>query len=208
MVDINIKIPAIEKLVDYTASGIGAIAGPMLAKWKAQTGADALRIEAEGKADAIRLITEAQSDARKKFDAPSLSIHGELDVSDKTHARITFQEEKRQRNIETVVRMAAEEIKDTEVQDHEIDHDWTAQFFASVQDVSSDKMQQIWARILSGEVETPGRTSLHTLTILKNLTQKDAELFSKMANFVIDDFILNRMAVQKPSLNSQLMMIL
>ena len=191
MVDINIKIPAIEKLLDYSVSGIGAIAGSMLAKRKAQKKADALRIEAEGKADAIHLITEAQSEARKKFDAPSLSTQGELDVSDKIHARITFQEEKRQRNIETVVRMAAEEVKDTEVLDHEIDHDWTAQFFANVQDVSSEKMQQIWARILSGEVETPGRTSLHTLTILKNLTQKDGELFSKIANFIIGDFAFN-----------------
>ena len=191
MVDINIKIPAIKKLLDYSVSGVGAIAGSMLAKWKAQKEADALRIEAKGKADAIRLIAEAQSEARRKFDAPSLSIQGELDVSDQIQARITFQEEKRQRNIETVVRMAAEEIKDTEVKDHEIDHDWTAQFFASVKDVSSEKMQQIWARILSGEVETPGRTSLHTLTILKNLTQKDAELFSKVANFIIKDFIFH-----------------
>ena len=29
MVDVNVKVPALEKLVDYTASGIGAVAGPM-----------------------------------------------------------------------------------------------------------------------------------------------------------------------------------
>ena len=200
MVDIDIKIPAMDKLRDYAVSAIGATAGPMLAKWKAQKEADALRIEAKGTADALRieakgkadvihLITKAQDDARKQFNDPSLSTHGELDINNEIHARIAFQEEKRQSNIATVVNMAAEGIKDTEVQDHEIDHDWTAQFFSNVQDVSSEKMQQIWARILSGEVETPGRTSLHTLTILKSLTQKDAELFSKMANFVIGEFI-------------------
>ena len=35
MPDITIRIPAIDKLLDYTASGVGAIAGPILANWKA-----------------------------------------------------------------------------------------------------------------------------------------------------------------------------
>ena len=40
MVDVNLKVPALEKLVDYTASGIGAVAGPMLAPWKARKKAE------------------------------------------------------------------------------------------------------------------------------------------------------------------------
>ena len=47
MVDINLKVPAIEKLVDYAASGIGAVAAPMLATWKAKNEAKAKLIEAE-----------------------------------------------------------------------------------------------------------------------------------------------------------------
>ena len=41
MVDVNVKVPALEKLLDYTASGIGAVAGPMLAPWKARKEAEA-----------------------------------------------------------------------------------------------------------------------------------------------------------------------
>ena len=51
--------------------------------------------------------------------------------------RIQFQEEKRQSNIETVVRHAASELEDKHVEDHEPDHDWTARFFNDVQDVST-----------------------------------------------------------------------
>ena len=36
MVNVNVKVAALEKLVDYTASGIGTVAGPMLAPWKAR----------------------------------------------------------------------------------------------------------------------------------------------------------------------------
>ena len=190
MVDINIKVPAIQKLIDLCASGIGAIAGPMLAKRKAQSEADVQRIKAKGDADAIRLITDAQNEAREKFSGSPSSTQGELEVGAQIKTRIAFQEEKRQRNIKSVVGMAAEEIKDKKIQDHEIDHDWTARFFSDVQDVSSEQMQQIWAKILAGEVETPGRTSLHTLAILKNMTQKDANLFSNVAQFVIQRFVL------------------
>ena len=50
-------------------------------------------------------------------------------------------------------------------------------------------MQQIWSSILAGEVESPGRTSLRTLDILKNMTKKDAELFNEAMKYKIQDFI-------------------
>ena len=42
--DLNIKVsvPAIEKLVDYTASGIGSVAGMMLTPARARKEAEAL----------------------------------------------------------------------------------------------------------------------------------------------------------------------
>ena len=190
-ININIKISGMEKLIDYCASGIGAIAGPMLAKRKAQSEIGVQRIKAQGVVDSIQLITDAQNEARQIFSGSSSSIQGELEVGAQIQTRIAFQEEKRQRNIQSVVSMAAEEIKDKEVQDHEIDHDWTARFFSDVQDVSSEQMQQIWAKILAGEVETPGRTSLRTLVILKNMTQKEAKLFSNVAQFAIREFIFS-----------------
>ena len=162
MVDINLKIAPIERLLKIVVSGVGAVGGPMLARWKAQTKADALRIKAQAQADAIRLIADAQADARQSLNVAPSSIQGEINVRNEIQARLFFQEEKRQGNIESVVGMAAKEIGEKEVQDHEIDHDWTARFFADVQDVSSEKMQQIWAKILAGEVKTPGGTFIQS----------------------------------------------
>ena len=169
----------------------------MLARWKARTEADALRIKAQGQAEAIRLITDAQAEARQNFEVVPSSIQGEIDVRNEIQARLSFQEEKRQGNIEAVVGMAAEEVGAKEVRHHEIDHDWTARFFADVQDVSSEKMQQVWAKILAGEVETPGRTSMQTLSILRNMSQRDAELFERIANFVIDGFVLDHDSTER-----------
>ena len=201
MADININVPGFEKLVDYIASGIGAVAGPMLAPWKAskeaeakritaQAGAETQIIKARADANALQIIADAQSKARQSLDVPIESGHGTLEISrDSIQQRIEFQEQKRQSNIVSVVRVAAAELGGKEVPNHEPDPDWTARFFDCVQDVSSEDMQKIWAKILSGEVETPGRTSLRTLDTLRNMTKKDADMFRDVCNFIIDDFV-------------------
>ena len=200
MADLNLKIPAVDKLIDYVASGIGAVGGPLLARWKANREASAARIEAEGQADVMRikaqgqadsmgLIASAQAEARNVFSVADTSIRGEMDIGNEIDLRLTFQEKKRQSNIGSVVGMAADELGNKEVQNHDLDHDWVARFFSDVQDVTSEHMQRIWARILAGEVETPGRTSLHTLSILKNMSQRDAKLFEEISRYVFFDFI-------------------
>ena len=139
MVDIKLEIPGFEQLVTATVSGIGAVGGPMLARWKARAEADALRIEGQGKGDALLLIAEAQAKAQEILGGIPSSIHGEIDVRGEIQARLSFQEEKKQANIESVVSGAAVELDGKQVQAHDVDHDWTARFFTEVQDVSSEK---------------------------------------------------------------------
>ena len=194
--DVNIKVPALEKLLDYAASGIGSVAGPMLAPWKAgrdaraklvaaQGEVEAQKILAEGRAVTMQIIAAAQADARSALVSPNAVMQGEITVSDLVHQRIQFQEEKRQANIGSVVRNAATELGDGEVQEHEVDHDWTARFFNDVQDVSSEEMQKLWGKVLAGEVERPGSTSIKTLAILKNLDKSVATLFGKICSICV-----------------------
>ena len=50
--------------MDYTASGIGSVAGTMLAPWKARKQAQAKQIAAKGDADVLQIQAEAQAQAR------------------------------------------------------------------------------------------------------------------------------------------------
>ena len=198
MVDVNLKVPAVEKLVDYAASGIGAVAGPMLAPWKARKEAEARLIDANAEADSLRLIADAQAEAQRLLVARDEAGRGMLEIGrDGIRQRIEFQERKRQANIVSVVQDAAAELGGKEVPDRESDPDWTARFFDCVQDVSSEDMRKLWTKILSGEVEKPGRTSLRTLDILKNMSQSDAEIFGDVCDFVIGDFIYYTEGLQK-----------
>ena len=155
--DIKLNIPALEKLIDYVASGIGSIAGSYLAPWKAGQEARSKLIAAEGDANILTLQAEAQAQARGMLISQDTDVTGELTIASAVEQRIQFQEQKRQVNIKSVVQQAADQLGDLEVTDSEPDHDWTARFFNEVQDVSSEEMQSLWAKVLAGEVQRPGK---------------------------------------------------
>ncbi len=157
----------------------------MLAPWKAGQEAKAHRILTEGQATSMQIIAAAQEEARSKLISPQAALQGEVTIGELITQRIQFQEEKRQANIRSVVEQAAQELGDNEVQDTPIDHDWTAQFFGDVQDVSSEDMQLLWARVLAGQVERPGSTAIKTLGVLKNLDRATATLFGKLCSICV-----------------------
>ena len=180
--DPNAMVRALDKLLDYTASGIGAVAGPMLATWRARREAEALRIAAQGEADALHIIASAQAEARDALVSAASDVRGEIEIAETVRQRIQFQEEKRHRNIGSVVGRTAEELGDKEVPNQEPDHDWTARFFNYIQDVSSEEMQSLWAKVLAGEIGRPGSVSIRSLSILRNLDQASAKLFQKICS--------------------------
>ena len=127
----------------------------------------------------------AQAEARAILASPEANASVELDIARTVTQRIQFQEEKRQRNIISVVHQAAEELGDKDVPDEPTDHDWAARFFGDVQDVSSPEMQLLWAKVLAGEVERPGSTSIKTLSILRNLDRQTASLFRSLCSMCV-----------------------
>ena len=192
--DLNVKItiPAVEMLLKYAASGFGSVAGTMLAPWKAGTEARAALVTARGEIERQKLlraadqeestmamISDAQANARNAFVSEDQSASEILDM---VSQRIAYQEAKRQGNITTVTRLAAAGIEDSEVPDGEPDHDWTARFFNYIQDISSQEMQSLWARVLQGEVIRQGSTSIRTLSVLRNLDRPAAELFRRLCS--------------------------
>ena len=177
--DVNVlRVLGLEKLADYAASGVGAVAGSMLAPWMAKQQAKAKSIKAKAQADSLQIIALAQADARQALTVPNTTTTGTLEITrEQITQRLKFQEHKRQQNIVSVVGQAAEDIGDEEVPDNEPDHDWTARFFNDIQDVSSEEMQSLWAKVLAGEVQRPGSTSIQALSILRNLDRATAKLF-------------------------------
>lgn len=59
-----------------------------------------------------------------------------------------------------------------------IDDDWLNVFERYAEDASTERMQQLWGRVLAGEVRKPGRYGMRTLRFLSEFSQSDAMEFS------------------------------
>lgn len=158
----------IEKLIETVSQGIGTLYKPRAIRKEAD--AEAYKIEKLEEANAKAAIIKSEADA---------------EIVERARQRFVFQEVTRQINLENVVEKSTEYLKET-VSENPVDEDWRAKFFNKVQDVSSEEMQDIWARILGNEVSAPGSISLRTLEIVSNLSKYEAELFQKAASLTFD----------------------
>lgn len=85
----------------------------------------------------------------------------------------------RQRNLEAIMVMASRHCEETAA-GGEMDSDWLTRFLQLAEDISMVPMQQLWGRIFAIEVATPGRFSIRSLVTLKEMTQREAQLFQRL----------------------------
>ena len=184
--DLALRVPGVGKLVAYLASGIGGAASTLFAPVAARLQGRADVTAARYRGEVLRLEAQAQADARELLvPAETAVVRGELDIGEVVRQKVEYQQAKRVRNIQGVVWLAAEELGDESVPDEEVDHDWTSRFFSDVQDVSSEQMQVLWARVLAGQVRNPGSVSIRTLNVLRHLDRSVAEQFGVLRSMCI-----------------------
>ncbi|MCD9029578.1 DUF2806 domain-containing protein [Luteimonas sp. BDR2-5] len=176
------------RLIEIISQGVGAVARPYLIKKNASAKAEAVKTisnalgEVAGKHNLPVIYKEDGIEIWQKPEDSTLRLES-LPVAERIETRLDFQERKRQHNVESIAAAAAAELMDEEaVPDQAPDEDWVSRFFSSAQDVSSEQMQELWGRILAGEIKNPGSFSLRTLDFVRNLTKHDAALIEKLSN--------------------------
>lgn len=127
------------------------------------------------------------------------STGGALDIEEATitqtpdgasvQARVRAQ--RRVENLRAVREEARENVRTENIDPEPLDPDWESQFIDYARDVSSEDLRKIWARILSRELEKPGRTTLRTLSVLKNLSGADARAYVELTRYRIGGFIVH-----------------
>ena len=173
MGDLVIEGKPLEKLLDVVNNAVGALCAPWQIKRVAR---------AEAEADSIKAIESAKTEALLAENAERYMALSSIEK------RIIAKEEKRQNNINNVVAVAAQSLKDEkDVSSEQVNPDWSTRYFDIVQDISDEAMQNLWGRILAGEVKRPQSYSLRTLEALRNITREEAELFEKAAQYVLYD---------------------
>jgi hypothetical protein len=64
-----------------------------------------------------------------------------------------------------------------------VEADWITNFFDKCRLISDEDMQLLWAKILAGEANSPGRFSKRTVNSVASLSKTDATLFSTFCSF-------------------------
>lgn len=165
---VNLGEP-ISELVKVVSNGIGSLYEPRRIRKKAEAEAKAIEITERAK-------TNAEIERRERLNESDIRIYN----------RLMAQERNRQKNIDDIVVIAANQLKGArEVPKNKVSVDWATRFFNTVQDISEDEMKLIWGKLLAGEVKSPGSYSLRTLELLKNLSSDEARLFSEVSNLAL-----------------------
>ncbi len=169
---VKIEGKAVEKLIEEVSKGIGTLYRPR-----------AIRKEAEAKAFKKEILANAE--------AKKILIEGEanLELVQRTKERLVTQEFKRQLNIEEIVEKSIKYLN-SDVSDDPVDDDWRTRFFNKSQDISGEDMQEIWAKILAGEVSKPGTVSFRTLEVISNLSPKEAIKFQVACSIASHDGLI------------------
>jgi len=127
----------------------------------------------------IKRIARAESEAMKiRFLAES-----ELsELSQRALQRFIGEETKKQNIIESITSKSLP-LLDDKSRPENIDDDWIVNFFDKCRIVSDSEMQDIWSRVLAGEVNSPGKFSKRTINFMASLDKNDAIIFTKLCSF-------------------------
>jgi hypothetical protein len=136
-------------------------------------------IQAKGRAEVAKIKAQSRAEVAE------IEAQSRAEIEARAIDRIRMREVRRQANVESITLRAVAVLPPPEdVSDDPVSEDWTTRFFEESQDISDEQMQQIWAKILAREVARPGSFSPRTLSVVRDLTREDANLFTALCRFV------------------------
>ena len=178
---INVTL-GLDKLVETIANATGLTALGTI-----------MNAHGEAQAQSYLAKKKAQTDAEVEI----LRLQGQEKVAQYVLARNNQKVE----NVEEIVSKAKQQFApDEQVSEEPVEKDWMNRFLNIAEEISDEDMQEIWGRVLAGEIKKPKSYSLRTLEVLRNLSKEEAALITKVSNYQValdllstEDFSVNIM---------------
>lgn len=149
----------------------------------------------------VKAKIDAQTESYKLVEASiatsaALGAGADADTAQRAIEVLVRKEYRKQINREAVATAMIEDMRDhaesldagaAKAPIAEVDEDWLNVFERYAEDASSERLQGLWGRVLSGEVRKPGRFSTRTLRFLSEFSQADALTFEALAKSAFGD---------------------
>lgn len=136
----------------------------------------------------VILFSQKEEELLKKFFCGNIIENNKIEIDKNLAQRSQIVQSARayekQRNLERILVITLELLKNQEWSIKNISTDWVNNFVEYAENVSDQDLQKLWAKILAGEVKNPKSFSLRSLQTLKNLSTDEAKLFLKFSSFV------------------------
>ena len=161
---VNVTL-GLDKLVETIANATGLTALGTI-----------MNAHGEAKAQAYLAKKKAQTDAEVEI----LRLQGEEKVAQYVLAR----NKQKVENVEEIISNAKQQFTvDEQVSEDPVEKDWMSRFLNIAEEISDKDMQDIWGRILAGEIKKPKSFSLRTLEVMRNMSKDEALLLMKASTF-------------------------
>ena len=145
-------------LIEKIFSAVGGLVGPWQMERKAK---------AKAKVDLIQAKSEVVI----------------TDLHRRAERRRIGEDARDQKNMEQIIEKTLPQLEDG-ADPGGIEDDWVTNFFDKSRIISDDDMQNLWARVLTGEANSPGSYSKRTVNFLGDIDKRDAELFQALCGFI------------------------
>ena len=123
--------------------------------------------------------------ARAEAEADKMKALAQIEITElqrRALERWIAEEAKKQDNMESIIEKALPQVEDGS-KPQDVNDDWIANFFDKCRLISDEDMQTLWAKVLAGEANSPGKYSKRTVSFLASLDKADADLFTTLCGF-------------------------
>ena len=123
---------------------------------------------------------------RFAIDGALLPEEKQMLIEDRTVKRARLSQLRKQQNIENIMQKTLGYCANFEI-GQRTDYDWFSRYIALSEDVSNATMQDLWAKILAGELTKPGSFSFKALQVFRDMSIYDAKLLAKACSLSIKE---------------------
>lgn len=143
---------------------------------------DAIENAMRGDTIASRKVTMARASA----DALVIQTDAEIETEDRkriAQRRVVAEVRREQDNLERVIQRSLPHIRE-DANPAEVEADWITHLLNQAKQTSNADVQELWAKVLAGEMNSPGTFYRRTINIIAELERAEAKIFEHLCRFV------------------------
>ena len=120
------------------------------------------------------------------IDGALLPEDKQLVIADRVSRRARNEGITKQNNIENIIKKTVPYCANKDIST-KLDYDWLGRYIELAEGISNTTMQDLWAKILAGEILRPGSYSYKTIKLFREMSIFDAKLLAKACSFSVKD---------------------